>query len=545
MVAVLSGLLVQGSGVDLRAWWRYQQPRVHAAVYGGVILAVISGLVLAVILVNSFTIEGRSAGLRTSIYADALTIFAEQPVTGRGLFTFGRELSVLQSEPPQTPHSHAHNVVLHIAAELGLIGLAAGAVTLAFLGLAMWRTWTQAGERERPLIAGAITASVGILVHLMTDFTVMQMTIANSTLLMLVLATVPPEPQPVPRSQRVAYPLAVTALGAVLVISGAWSASIHARYHQALRQAVAEGTYYEGAERLQSVIDDDPALSLYRGQQAYLYGLAANEGSADALERAISGYEQFTEMEPQWSTAWANLAALYWQADRPQDAIDAMQQAVDAAPRAWQFAFTLGSYYEASGNEAAARDAYSLALEDPFEERAALYPAWNDTALRRSVATQVEPEGESLIVVSLNTVNETDEIDALWDASGLDDAETTQNYVLRLLLALRDDSAGNLPGLWDAWLEEAERLAVTPEDRAWVHLGRAALAASNGEPEFAEEETDRAAALIAPRLGRAEYPRLVNTANLQFLRDAIPRQTLPQVYFPTADPVLVRLLSEF
>ena len=77
-----------------------------------------AALVVALALVaESFGIAGRTLELRTWIYDTAIQLFDERPLTGHGLFTFGAGLSRLNSLPPLEPHSHAHDVILHVAAE--------------------------------------------------------------------------------------------------------------------------------------------------------------------------------------------------------------------------------------------------------------------------------------------------------------------------------------------------------------------------------------------------------------------------------------------
>src|SRR5262249_50809153 len=80
---------------------------------------------IGLLFVKSFGLGERSTTLRTDIYAAAWRMFSEKPLTGYGLFTFGRGLARAQSMPPSEPHSHAHDAPLNIAAETGLIGLAA------------------------------------------------------------------------------------------------------------------------------------------------------------------------------------------------------------------------------------------------------------------------------------------------------------------------------------------------------------------------------------------------------------------------------------
>jgi hypothetical protein len=113
-----------------RAWLKMQQPILKFGIAAGVITVPVGLIAGTIFFVGSFSVSGRTLDLRTFIYETALTMFAEKPITGYGLFTFGGGLARLNSTPPTEPHSHAHSVPLQVAAELGVVGLAALALTL-------------------------------------------------------------------------------------------------------------------------------------------------------------------------------------------------------------------------------------------------------------------------------------------------------------------------------------------------------------------------------------------------------------------------------
>ena len=93
-------------------------------------------------------IAGRGLGQRLSIWQAAVAALAQQPLTGIGLGLFGpwvsqHELAVIGLKGPP----HAHNLLLQVAAELGLLGLAAyGGAWLAVLNMLI------ALLRVRPLL---------------------------------------------------------------------------------------------------------------------------------------------------------------------------------------------------------------------------------------------------------------------------------------------------------------------------------------------------------------------------------------------------------
>ena len=88
-----------------------------------------------------------------------------------------------------------------------------------------------------------------------------------------------------------------------------------------LGNVYSEHHYAATARNMQSVADADPGLVIYPAQQAFLWGLAANEGDADARQKAIETYERVITMTPYYAPYHANLAALYADAGRREDSL--------------------------------------------------------------------------------------------------------------------------------------------------------------------------------------------------------------------------------
>ena len=153
-------------------------------------MALIAATGGAVVLLDSLSIGGRGLDLRTWLYQTALELFAQRPLTGHGLFTFGAGLSRLNSLPPLEPHSHAHNVILQVAAELGIVGL----IALALTAWAALRALLRARHRPTdPITAMGIAAFAGFAAHQMFDLPAMMPTIALAALIALLIALAPGE----------------------------------------------------------------------------------------------------------------------------------------------------------------------------------------------------------------------------------------------------------------------------------------------------------------------------------------------------------------
>jgi putative inorganic carbon (HCO3(-)) transporter len=335
------------SAARLREWWQGQTTLRKLGVSTGSVVFVGIAVVATARFVDSFSQPGRTVELRTWIYETAFRLFAEQPLNGSGLFTFGRGLERLNSLPPLQPHSHAHSIPFLVAAELGILGVVALVATVVVCLQIMRRNWQIGGSANKPLLAGAAASVVGFGVHHLTDTPAMMPVIALVGLLALVLAAAPISPEAIiSAGRRRVQPIVIIVLWAALLASGFWSSHVYTEYVDTLKYAVQTSHYRDAAQRLQSVIDTDPSLALYHAQQAYLWGLAAYlDNDADAAQKGIDAYQRFLTLEPYNAIGWTNLAALDWQVQHSSQAIADMQRAVELAPGDAYLAHLLDEYH--------------------------------------------------------------------------------------------------------------------------------------------------------------------------------------------------------
>lgn len=537
--AVVSVALLFGGALRpaaLRAWWARSALLLRA---GGAALAL--GLAAAVIVfgvffARSFTQTGRSVELRTYIYDAAITAFVERSITGYGQFTFGQALARGSSQPPLTPHNHAHNIVLHVAAELGTVGLIAFGALLITGGWAMWRNWRGAASRDEAIsYAAAIAGMTAFTVHHLFDVSAMNPAIALTGLFALAAAVYPVQ-KPAADRHAAAQGAAAVALWLALIGTGLWTARLYGEYVGALAYAIGEQDYRGGAARLEPVIAADPQLAIYHYQQGILLALAAADGDDSALPEAIAAFERYTTLEPYYAIGWANLGALRWQADDQPGAIDAMGRAFALAPRGWSFGQTLGTYLESAGDSAGARAAYDQTLR---ETSTALFaPDWGATELQRAAAAAAEqsPFAET---VRLLDAGDAAAAAAAWVAAPERRANSSLRYAVDALLALArgDDAAAR------AALSAAEAFSVTGEDRAWLFMAQARYEAVSGEAIFGGGRLEAARDALRRGTFDADYAMGANIHYIQFLRTAIPRLFAPQVNYPLADPALLHWLA--
>jgi hypothetical protein len=435
-------------------------------------------------------------------------------------------------------HSHAHNAPLHIAAELGLIGLIALAATLVVIFLGIRRNWRVLQGRERLLFTGTVAAVCGFAVHHQFDVPAMMPVIALMGLVALVLAVSPAVPQPLTGSWRaIAQPINIVILAAGLLVTGLWGQSSYTRYLSILREGVASENYRTAAEQMQSIIYSDPSLSLYHAQQGYLFGLAANHGDTNSVQSAITAYEHAVHLEPYYAPYRANLAALYFEADDLGNALTAAQAAAKLAPDAWQLWYGVGVIAE-QNQEDLAVELYKNALT--AHPDAYLYLDWGTSPLQNAALEEIEPQPSPLAQAVLH-LEAGDAGSALEAWSQFDSTLylPPAREVVRAMIALAQDNRAEAA----AWLRRTEVAAPTLEQTAWQHLGLAKLAQFDGDSTLAAQEVAAARAALEIGLLDEDVRSAQSFAYGQFLRQGIPRQFLPQVYYPVASPLLAYLLE--
>lgn len=526
-LVIVAGLTI--SPAQLRSRFAEFSTIQRQLITGGVLIGLAISLGVGLVFLRSFSEAGRSAELRTYIWDAALALFTQKPLTGHGLFTFGKGLEQFASMPPLTPHSHAHSFPLHVLAELGLPGALAILVSLGLTGVAIRRNWQSIPANERGILIGGIAAAVGFGVHHLFDTPMMMPAVMLMGWLALIIAVAPVTPVVIASYwRRTGHALLWIGLSFVLIGTGWWSNRIYAQYIQILQDGLKSADYTGAAQNLQVILDADPAMPVYHWQQGMLYGFAAYvDDDLAAAQAGIAAFERALATEGHNATLWANVGALRWQTGDQTGAVAAFQAASDAAPDSWQLALIAGKHARLAGDLDAACASYLRAVE--INGDVTLHPELVNapTDCNWTFEPELSPEGE-IARLHLNG-------DAAITAWSTAPVISTPGYVLRSLIA----SAANHPDEALEYLAEAEKYKI-PDDAlklsdAWILLGQAV---------YAGEGFDAVYAMITPELTAPDYVNGVNIGRAQFLREVILRQFLPQVGYEIADPLLIRLLAE-
>jgi tetratricopeptide (TPR) repeat protein len=290
-----------------------------AALFVGV--AIVAGYVILSLTQARSTNTGDEG--RLDMWRSALLITRDHPISGIGPGEFGRAFrSYRDPTIVQDKLASAHNAYLNTAAETGLTGIGVS-VWLAITFLRAWyRNWRQSPSYGRKLrLEAALGALLGMGVHSMVDvFTITPIVLV---VLLLVAYSITPSEMVYeglrPQLLTSAYRRVIAAGALVAIVAyGIWLN----------RLDKAQSAYLDSfgdpklaMENIQTAIQLDPGMNLYRLQIAYLNGQSAD------VQTASESYRRAVELEPTWDTGWINLAALELRQGNTQAALDDFSQA--------------------------------------------------------------------------------------------------------------------------------------------------------------------------------------------------------------------------
>ena len=514
-----------------RSAWLTQGLTQHIIIGAAALVILGVGALSLLFVARSFLSPGgRSLDTRTWIYNTAWLVFREQPLTGSGLFTFGTDLARFNGNPPYEPHSHAHNVLLHVAAELGAMGLLALTISLVLIVRAIGKSV----QRDPVVIAGAAGA-IAFAGHHLFDVPSLNPVIALTGLVALVVATAPFEPIPLVGVRRQVTSFAILIGALTLALTGLWSVSVYQQYVSIITQT-AKGTLspLEGAQQLQSVIEAEPILSLYVYEQGFLYGLAGE------TQAAIRAFERYTQLDPDYGLGWLNLYALYRAVGDLERAGAAIARAHEVSQTEPYITYQLAEMQAVLGAPDDARASYQLALltEPDFQ----MLPVWSTDPLREEVlaATPQDVPTAGSIIRDIRVEDLTSAGTDLEYYRSITPSPTSA-AVFDELIALRTNNQAGA----EAALMTARTLIQGQGDGAWAEFGAACLARYMGDELAVSMALKAAQESLTQDPFETDWQFGANIGYTQLMRVMIPRVLLPEVGYPVASPALIALLETF
>lgn len=302
---------------------------------------------LRVRLLAAFTTESHSAAFRYFTWRGTLSMIGARPLLGFGPGSF-------QYAYPHFAQAGftrmAHQSFLQIAAEMGIVSLAAILVGfMAMLGTLVKRLRTIASA-DRPLLAAATAALAGFLVHNLVDYSWYSPAVALTMWALVGLALSARPTRHAVDSGRLALVSRLLLLIVLVVALSGAVAGVVGQNLAARASALAKRGLYIGATRqIQRALSFDPLdaelwedLANYQAVQAPLVGRGA-------LVEALGARLHVAKLRPTEATNYRYLAELYAQAGDLPSAIAAARRAVREYPAYVEGWVTLGKMYELSG----------------------------------------------------------------------------------------------------------------------------------------------------------------------------------------------------
>ncbi len=308
------------------------------------------------------------ASARSEIWNTSWQIFKESPIFGNGAGSM-HILPVVEDQlPPGFYLVHAHNVLLQVAAENGVIGVGLLMAAVGWGLKAFFHSWRSVEGQARIDLAAYAGVWVGMGVHNLVDvaFEAPIYILATGVFLAFVYRHAPAA-EHVKLHRRwilsgAGIFLCVYLIGILFTLRGSIA-------HQRGVADAAENNDWQGvSENLCEAVDQNPHNSYFYFQCALAKArVYQDSGEAEMLQSAIEILEEGLQIDPYWPVHRANLAILQWEDGQTSQAIETMLQATIDAPNNAVFTLNLGSMYASLGQNEEAAEAYQHALRnDPW-----------------------------------------------------------------------------------------------------------------------------------------------------------------------------------
>ena len=278
--------------------------------------------------------------VRPPIWKATLRMIAARPLLGHGLGTYAAEYPKYRTSEyflrPKATNvtDHAHNELLEIAAEQGLIGLAATLwlwVTAIGYGI---RTCRQLDGADRRAMLGLLGATAVLMLHSLVDVDLRYL--PNQSLLWLLMGLLVGADAACWRRITIgSKPTRWYAAAACLAL-GVWVATMAVLWpmmadwrDREARMAEEDGDLGAAAQHAKEALDLQP----FRLSTRYLLaGVLSRWPDAQGRARAIDQCLRIEELSPDYADVAFNLGQLYLAESHAQEALPYLRRAVEINP---------------------------------------------------------------------------------------------------------------------------------------------------------------------------------------------------------------------
>ena len=383
-VATLVGLLVFLLWGDwrLRVMW----PRILAGIGGVGVLAIVAfnfapvrNYVIYTLSVDQTDtpagVRDVSMGGRTVMWGSTAKMIVEHPMFGTGPGSWQWFHLKYRNPRIQTHAEYAHNDILNLASDYGLIGfgLVAAAIICFFRHVALL-TGRKNSSEQRAFAIGAAIAVITILVHSWFDFNLH--ILANALLLVTLMGfTVAMEDSEGRFARTEMKPLPRYALGGLLLIVcflGVWfiGPTVLADHENSWGSREKGILHYDHSlVRYQRAMAWDAKFpepyadsgDIYRSQSLFRVGAEKKEERLQLARKAIECYERCLALNPYQSDVMLREAQLYEILGENDQALKTYQRILGVDPNNSINYNRLGLFYRHVGDEPHAKEAFEKA----------------------------------------------------------------------------------------------------------------------------------------------------------------------------------------
>jgi tetratricopeptide (TPR) repeat protein/O-antigen ligase len=334
-----------------------------------VLIALLVGMLWRSVFTGQFF--NRSFSGRGTIWKFSTQAFLENPIFGKGIGMFPVNYTRLAELPPGDFAPSAHNLLLQISVDYGVIGLLLVCSLIGIFLIFSYKKLVGVRSGQIPFEFAYIAGGLAFLLQQSIDFMLVTTNYLIFSCVIFILIFRYVIPATTWRLNRKAF----AAVGILIV-------GILAFYQFIISQHVMSFAEYSDLANMAgsdnwTQLRKNICLSADKYPQNGLYQFECSQASAEILSEqfhtnssinkddladAIHYQRAGINNSPYWSVQEANLAALYWVGGERSRALVHMRQAVDSAPMYDLFLVNLGWMEESVGNRDLAIEYYTRAL---------------------------------------------------------------------------------------------------------------------------------------------------------------------------------------